>query len=154
MGWEHMNCFDVISMPDCWEYPWFAAWVRIALGSTTRCERWSMRPRLRKQFSSLSFVDVTPSPPLPAMTGPGLPHRHDCPGGPGVGEAPAAADAPGVVHAPLWRHTRVRKRPRCVAVLSLARCEGAGCQASPLFTFEAITLQCSTAEVDLPQVCS
>jgi hypothetical protein len=25
-GWEHLNNADVISMPDKWEYPWFAAW--------------------------------------------------------------------------------------------------------------------------------
>jgi hypothetical protein len=25
-GWFHMVCADVISMPDKWEYPWFAAW--------------------------------------------------------------------------------------------------------------------------------
>jgi mannosylglycerate hydrolase MGH1-like protein len=24
--WWHMNSFDVISMPDKWEYPWYAAW--------------------------------------------------------------------------------------------------------------------------------
>jgi len=24
--WEHLNCSDIISMPDSWEYPWFAAW--------------------------------------------------------------------------------------------------------------------------------
>ncbi|MFB9239196.1 glucosidase [Plantactinospora siamensis] len=24
--WTHLSCFDVISMPDPWEYPWFAAW--------------------------------------------------------------------------------------------------------------------------------
>jgi hypothetical protein len=24
--WKHMNCMDIISMPDKWEYPWFAAW--------------------------------------------------------------------------------------------------------------------------------
>lgn len=24
--WRHVNCSDVISMPDKWEYPWFAAW--------------------------------------------------------------------------------------------------------------------------------
>ena len=24
--WEHVHCRDVISMPDKWEYPWFAAW--------------------------------------------------------------------------------------------------------------------------------
>lgn len=25
-GWGHMQCRDIISMPDKWEYPWFAAW--------------------------------------------------------------------------------------------------------------------------------
>jgi mannosylglycerate hydrolase MGH1-like protein len=25
-GWRHLDSFDVISMPDTWEYPWFAAW--------------------------------------------------------------------------------------------------------------------------------
>jgi hypothetical protein len=24
--WRHVHCRDVISMPDTWEYPWFAAW--------------------------------------------------------------------------------------------------------------------------------
>ena len=24
--WKHMKSYDVISMPDAWEYPWFAAW--------------------------------------------------------------------------------------------------------------------------------
>jgi mannosylglycerate hydrolase MGH1-like protein len=24
--WKHMSSFDVISMPDAWEYPWYAAW--------------------------------------------------------------------------------------------------------------------------------
>jgi len=24
--WRHLNCKDIISMPDTWEYPWFAAW--------------------------------------------------------------------------------------------------------------------------------
>ena len=24
--WQHMQAADIISMPDCWEYPWFAAW--------------------------------------------------------------------------------------------------------------------------------
>ncbi len=24
--WRHLKAQDVISMPDCWEYPWFAAW--------------------------------------------------------------------------------------------------------------------------------
>jgi hypothetical protein len=25
-AWRHMNSFDVIAMPDPWEYPWYAAW--------------------------------------------------------------------------------------------------------------------------------
>lgn len=25
-GWRHLNNADVISMPDSWEYPWYAAW--------------------------------------------------------------------------------------------------------------------------------
>ncbi len=24
--WDHLNNFDIISMPDKWEYPWYAAW--------------------------------------------------------------------------------------------------------------------------------
>jgi hypothetical protein len=24
--WDHVNTFEVLSMPDAWEYPWFAAW--------------------------------------------------------------------------------------------------------------------------------
>jgi hypothetical protein len=24
--WEHLSCGDIFSMPDKWEYPWFAAW--------------------------------------------------------------------------------------------------------------------------------
>ncbi|XP_064618493.1 uncharacterized protein LOC135482436 [Lineus longissimus] len=24
--WEHVKCMDIISMPDKWEFPWFAAW--------------------------------------------------------------------------------------------------------------------------------
>ncbi|MDZ4257775.1 MAG: hypothetical protein U0974_11140 [Gemmatimonadales bacterium] len=24
--WEHLDTFEVLSMPDAWEYPWFAAW--------------------------------------------------------------------------------------------------------------------------------
>ena len=25
-GWGHLDAFDVLAMPDPWEYPWFAAW--------------------------------------------------------------------------------------------------------------------------------
>jgi hypothetical protein len=24
--WRHLEAADILSMPDCWEYPWFAAW--------------------------------------------------------------------------------------------------------------------------------
>ena len=24
--WRHLDAYDVMSMPDPWEYPWFAAW--------------------------------------------------------------------------------------------------------------------------------
>jgi len=24
--WQHMGCADILSMPDTWEYPWFASW--------------------------------------------------------------------------------------------------------------------------------
>ena len=26
INWRHLNSADIISMPDSWEYPWFAAW--------------------------------------------------------------------------------------------------------------------------------
>ncbi len=26
VGWEHLHNADVLSMPDAWEYPWYAAW--------------------------------------------------------------------------------------------------------------------------------
>jgi hypothetical protein len=35
--WSHLNNLDVISMPDKWEYPWYAAWdlaVMLPCGST------------------------------------------------------------------------------------------------------------------------
>ncbi|MEX2445525.1 MAG: hypothetical protein WD492_18145 [Alkalispirochaeta sp.] len=25
-GWRHLSNFDIISMPDAWEYPWYASW--------------------------------------------------------------------------------------------------------------------------------
>src|SRR5262249_61653699 len=25
-NWRHLDSFDVLAMPDPWEYPWFAAW--------------------------------------------------------------------------------------------------------------------------------
>ncbi|GFO15059.1 glucosidase, partial [Plakobranchus ocellatus] len=26
LGWNHLNCHDILLMPDKWEFPWFAAW--------------------------------------------------------------------------------------------------------------------------------
>ena len=25
-GWRHLRNFDIVIMPDTWEYPWYAAW--------------------------------------------------------------------------------------------------------------------------------
>ena len=33
--WEHLNNADIISMPDKWEYPWYAAW-----DLAFHCVRW------------------------------------------------------------------------------------------------------------------
>jgi len=26
LHWRHLNAHDIFTMPDCWEYPWFACW--------------------------------------------------------------------------------------------------------------------------------
>ncbi|BFZ18988.1 hypothetical protein BsWGS_22027 [Bradybaena similaris] len=26
LGWNHLSCYDILIMPDKWEFPWFAAW--------------------------------------------------------------------------------------------------------------------------------
>ena len=42
--WRHFDSFDLMSMPDKWEYPWFAAW---DLGVPLRRPR-PPRPGVRK----------------------------------------------------------------------------------------------------------
>ncbi len=46
--WRHLNTADVISMPDTWEYPWYAAW-DLAFHCVPLALR---RPRVRQGSSS------------------------------------------------------------------------------------------------------
>jgi len=72
--WRHLNAFDIISMPDCWEYPWFAAWdlafhclplaridpafAKEQLELMTR--EWYMHPNGQLPAYEWSFDDVNP----------------------------------------------------------------------------------------------
>ncbi|MCZ7646782.1 MAG: glucosidase [Planctomycetota bacterium] len=72
--WAHMHCNDVISMPDKWEYPWFAAWdlafhtVPIALIDiefakrqlTLMLREWYMHPNGQIPAYEWAFGDVNP----------------------------------------------------------------------------------------------
>ncbi len=73
-GWEHLNNFDVLSMPDKWEYPWYAAWdlafhmlpfalidphfAKRQLTLTTR--EWYLHPNGQLPAYEWSFSDVNP----------------------------------------------------------------------------------------------
>ena len=73
-GWRHFNAFDVLSMPDAWEYPWFAAWdlafhcvplARIDPSSAKRqltllTRVWYMHPNGQLPAYEWSFDDVNP----------------------------------------------------------------------------------------------
>ncbi|MGE5764914.1 MAG: MGH1-like glycoside hydrolase domain-containing protein [Mycobacterium leprae] len=73
-GWRHLNNFDVISMPDKWEYPWYAAWdlafhcVALALVDPSfakeqlllLCREWYMHPNGQLPAYEWSFGDVNP----------------------------------------------------------------------------------------------
>jgi hypothetical protein len=73
-GWWHMNNFDVISMPDPWEYPWYAAWdlafhcVAIARVDPTFAKgqlllllrEWYMHPNGQIPAYEWAFGDVNP----------------------------------------------------------------------------------------------
>ena len=73
-GWWHMHAADVISMPDPWEYPWFAAWdlafhcVAIARVDPTFAKQqllllvrdWYMHPEGQIPAYEWSFSDVNP----------------------------------------------------------------------------------------------
>ena len=73
-GWTHLNNHDVISMPDTWEYPWYAAWDSafhcIALARVDPefakrqllllCREWYMHPNGQLPAYEWSFGDVNP----------------------------------------------------------------------------------------------
>ncbi len=72
--WEHLNNFDVISMPDKWEYPWYAAWdlafhaIPLALVDAAFAKRqldlmsreWYMHPNGQLPAYEWKFGDVNP----------------------------------------------------------------------------------------------
>jgi hypothetical protein len=72
--WSHMNSFDVISMPDPWEYPWYAAWdlafhcvsiARIDPGFAKQqllllLREWYMHPNGQIPAYEWAFGDVNP----------------------------------------------------------------------------------------------
>jgi hypothetical protein len=72
--WEHLNNFDIISMPDKWEYPWYAAWdlafhcLPLALVDADFAKRqlhlmareWYMHPNGQLPAYEWKFGDVNP----------------------------------------------------------------------------------------------
>jgi hypothetical protein len=72
--WRHLNAFDIISMPDKWEYPWFAAWdlafhcVTFSLIDSEfakqqlllLCRVWLMHPNGELPAYEWAFGDVNP----------------------------------------------------------------------------------------------
>jgi hypothetical protein len=72
--WDHLNNFDIISMPDKWEYPWYASWdlafhcIPFALIDTDFAKRqlvlmareWYMHPNGQLPAYEWSFGDVNP----------------------------------------------------------------------------------------------
>jgi hypothetical protein len=73
-GWRHLNAADIISMPDKWEYPWFAAWdlafqsvslslidPQFAKGQLLLLsEIWMMHPNGQLPAYEWAFGDVNP----------------------------------------------------------------------------------------------
>jgi hypothetical protein len=73
-SWRHLDSRDIISMPDKWEYPWFAAWDLafhcIALAWVDAkfakeqllllCREWYMHPNGQLPAYEWSFGDVNP----------------------------------------------------------------------------------------------
>ena len=73
-GWEHLNNADIISMPDKWEYPWYASWdlafhciplalvdpefAKLQLTQLTR--EWFMHPNGQLPAYEWAFSDVNP----------------------------------------------------------------------------------------------
>jgi hypothetical protein len=72
--WRHLNNFDVISMPDKWEYPWYAAWdlafhcIPLALVDAQFAKQqlvlltreWYMHPNGQLPAYEWAFSDVNP----------------------------------------------------------------------------------------------
>jgi len=72
--WEHLNNFDIISMPDKWEYPWYAAWdlafhcIPLSLVDADFAKRqlhlmareWYMHPNGQLPAYEWHFGDVNP----------------------------------------------------------------------------------------------
>jgi hypothetical protein len=73
-AWRHLNNADIISMPDKWEYPWYAAWdlafhcVPLALVDPEfaksqlllLCREWYMHPNGQLPAYEWAFGDVNP----------------------------------------------------------------------------------------------
>lgn len=72
--WEHLNNFDIVSMPDKWEYPWYAAWdlafhcLPLTLADPDFAKRqlelmtreWYMHPNGQLPAYEWAFGDVNP----------------------------------------------------------------------------------------------
>ncbi len=72
--WQHFDAFDIMSMPDKWEYPWFAAWDLafhcVALAHVDPafakyqlvllCREWFQRPDGQLPAYEWDFSDVNP----------------------------------------------------------------------------------------------
>lgn len=72
--WRHLNNFDIISMPDKWEYPWYAGWdlafhcIALALVDVKFAKQqlilltreWYMHPNGQLPAYEWSFDDVNP----------------------------------------------------------------------------------------------
>jgi hypothetical protein len=72
--WRNFDAFDIMSMPDCWEYPWFAAWDMgfhcVALAHvdpafakyqlTLLCREWFQHPSGAIPAYEWAFDDVNP----------------------------------------------------------------------------------------------
>ncbi len=73
-AWQHLNTADVLSMPDAWEYPWFAAWDHafhtVALAHLDPafakeqlillCREWYQHPNGQLPAYEWAFGDVNP----------------------------------------------------------------------------------------------
>ena len=73
-GWRHFDAYDILSMPDPWEYPWFAAWdlafQAVAVSHIApafakyqlllMCREWFMHPNGAIPAYEWSFDDVNP----------------------------------------------------------------------------------------------